>query len=164
MDDWLIDDDQLPLGRRSVLPGAGFFSPDSFEAEQAEREAAERLDSDVAVIADPDADGLACTALVRAARGAGELVPAGPHNLDDALSWAAEYATPETDLIICDLCPDSPEDIESVGAVADRVRSVAWYDHHQWDEALVTAVRDAGVDLVVGESGAVCSADVTLEE
>jgi oligoribonuclease NrnB/cAMP/cGMP phosphodiesterase (DHH superfamily) len=164
MDDWLIDDDRLPLGRRSVLPGAGFFRPDSVEAEQAEREAAERLDNDVAVIADPDADGLACTALVRLARGEGALVPAGPHDLDDALAWAAEYATPETDLFICDLCPDSPEDIEAVGAVADRVGSVAWYDHHQWDEALAEAVRTAGVDLVVGDSEEVCTADVALAE
>ena len=164
MDDWLIDDDRLPLGRKSVLPGAGFFSPDSFEAEQAEREAAERLDSDVAVIADPDADGLACTALVRVARGAGELVPAGPHDLDDALAWAAEYATPGTHLFVCDLCPDSPEDVAAVGAVADRVASVAWYDHHQWDGDLAATVREAGVDLVVGESGEVCTADLTLEE
>jgi oligoribonuclease NrnB/cAMP/cGMP phosphodiesterase (DHH superfamily) len=164
MDDWLIDDDRLPLGRKSLLPGGGFFRPDSVEAERAEQEAAEALDGEVAVIADPDADGLACTALIRVARGAGALVPAGPHDLADALAWAADYVTPETDLFVCDLCPDSAEDVAAVEAVADRAASVAWYDHHQWDDDLARTVREAGVDLAVGDSESVCSADVTLAQ
>jgi oligoribonuclease NrnB/cAMP/cGMP phosphodiesterase (DHH superfamily) len=164
MNDWLIDDDRLPLGRRSVLPGEGFFRPDSIETEQAEREAAERLGSDVAVVADPDADGLACTALIRVARGAGALVPTSPHDLDEALTWAGEYATPDTTLYVCDLCPDDVEDIAALERVVDRVDAVAWYDHHQWDPGLAERVRTAGVDLVVGDSDTVCSADVTLEE
>jgi len=66
MDDWLIDDDRLSIGRKSVLPGEGFFFPDSFEEDRKEAEAAETLaDAGVVVIADPDADGLAATALVR---------------------------------------------------------------------------------------------------
>jgi len=66
MDDWLIDDERLSIERKSVLPGAGFFKPDSVEEEEAEREAAESLtDAGVVVIADPDSDGLACVALVR---------------------------------------------------------------------------------------------------
>jgi oligoribonuclease NrnB/cAMP/cGMP phosphodiesterase (DHH superfamily) len=39
---------------------------------------------------------------------------------------------------------------------------VAWYDHHQWNDETAAAVREAGVDLVVGESDEECSADVTL--
>jgi hypothetical protein len=31
MDDWLIDDERLSIERKSVLPGAGFFKPDSVE-------------------------------------------------------------------------------------------------------------------------------------
>jgi oligoribonuclease NrnB/cAMP/cGMP phosphodiesterase (DHH superfamily) len=164
MDDWLIDDDRLPLGRKSVLPGGGFFRPDSIETEQAEREAAERLGSDVAVVADPDADGLACTALIRVAHGAGALVPASPHDLDKALAWAGEYTTSDTTLYICDLCPDGAEDIVAVDGVVDHAGAVAWYDHHQWDSDLAEQVRTAGVDLVVGDSETVCSADVALEE
>ena len=94
MDEWLIDDDRLSLGRKSVLPGEGFFFPDSFEAEQAEAEARDILtDAGVVVIADPDADGLACTALIREAHGEGALLPLGGHTTGHkgyALSVVAE--------------------------------------------------------------------------
>jgi oligoribonuclease NrnB/cAMP/cGMP phosphodiesterase (DHH superfamily) len=65
---------------------------------------------------------------------------------------------------VCDLCPDSQSDVTDAGAVVDRVGRVAWYDHHQWDPELADLVRQAGVDLVAGESGEVCSADVALAE
>jgi len=165
MQDWLIDDDRLSITRKSVLPGTGFFQPDSIEEEQAEREAAETFEEGrVVVIADPDADGLACTALIREAHGEGALVPAGPHELDEALAWASTYAKADADIYICDLCPDSKSDIDTVPAVVDRVETVTWYDHHQWDDDLAAAVRDAGVDLTVGESDEVCTADVALAE
>jgi oligoribonuclease NrnB/cAMP/cGMP phosphodiesterase (DHH superfamily) len=165
MDDWLIDDDRLSVGRKSVLPGEGFFQPDSFEAAQAEREAAETLSgAEVVVVADADADGLACTALVRTARDAGELLPASPHEISEALAWVAEYAPSDADLYVCDLCPDSESEIGPLEAAVDRVGEAAWYDHHQWDDDLAAAVEDAGVDLVVGESGEVCTADVALAE
>jgi oligoribonuclease NrnB/cAMP/cGMP phosphodiesterase (DHH superfamily) len=165
MDDWLIDDDRLSIERKSILPGGGFFRPDSIEAEQAEREAADRLaDAETVVIADPDADGLACTALVRVARGEGQLVPAGPHEIQTAIEWAIEYAQPDADVFVCDLCPDSESDIAGLDGLVDHVASVAWYDHHQWDPDLAAQVRDAGVDLVVGPSEEVCTADVALAE
>ncbi len=165
MEDWLIDDDRLSIGRKSVLPGEGFFRPDSVEDERTEREAAETLgDADVVVVADADADGLACTALIRTAHGTGALLPAGPHEIDKALAWVAEYAPAGTDVYICDLCPDSETDVDPLGAVCDRAASVTWYDHHQWDEDLAAQVETAGVDLVVGESGEVCTADVALSE
>ncbi|PSP59278.1 recombinase RecJ [Halobacteriales archaeon QH_7_66_37] len=145
MEDWLIDDERLSIGRKSVLPGEGFFRPDSVEEEQAEREAAETLsDAEVVVVADGDADGLACTALIRTARGAGALLDA--------------------DLYVCDLCPDHGSDVEHLDAVIDRVADVRWFDHHQWDDDLAAAVEDAGVDLVVGDSEEVCTADVAVAE
>jgi len=165
MQDWLIDDDRLSITRKSVLPGEGFFRPDSIEQEQAEREAAETLQkASVVVVADPDADGLACTALVRRARDAGALIPTGPHELQEALAWAGEYAREDAELIVCDLCPDSEEDIGSIGSLVEQVEAVRWYDHHQWDDDLAAQVRAAGVDLTVGESGDVCTADVALAE
>jgi oligoribonuclease NrnB/cAMP/cGMP phosphodiesterase (DHH superfamily) len=165
MDDWLIDDDRLSIGRKSILPGEGFFQPDSIEEEQAEREAADALaGASVVVIADPDADGLACTALVRVARGAGALVPAGPHELEEAIEWAAEYAEPDAEVFVCDLCPDSEYDVADADALAERVERVAWYDHHQWNPDLAATVRDAGVALTVGDSDEVCTADVALEQ
>ena len=165
MDDWLIDDDRLSVGRKSVLPGEGFFYPDSFEEERAEAEAAETLaDAETVVIADPDADGLACTALVRTAYGEGALLPTGPHNLQEALAWTAEYAEPDATVFICDLCPDSESDLGALDSLVARVERVAWFDHHQWDDALAGTVEAAGIELTVGESDEVCTADVALAQ
>jgi oligoribonuclease NrnB/cAMP/cGMP phosphodiesterase (DHH superfamily) len=164
MKDWLIDDDRLSLDRKSVLPGEGFFRPESVAQERAEREAADRLaDADVVVVADGDADGLACTALIQVARGGATLLPAGPHELREALTWVAEYAA-DAETYVCDLCPDSDDDLDPLDDIVTAVDSVAWYDHHQWDPALEDTVRTAGVDLAVGDSDEVCSADVTLAE
>ncbi|MEF8775317.1 MAG: recombinase RecJ [Haloarculaceae archaeon] len=164
MEDWLIDDDRLSIGRKSVLPGTGFFRPDSSEEEVARREAAEALESaPVAVVADPDADGLACVALIREALGAGALVPAGPHEIEEALAWAADFAEEDARVFVCDLCPDDPDDIVALPDLVDRVEAVRWFDHHQWDEDLAAAVSDAGADLQIGPSEEVCSADVALE-
>jgi oligoribonuclease NrnB/cAMP/cGMP phosphodiesterase (DHH superfamily) len=165
MDDWLIDDERLSLGRKSILPGEGFFRPDSVEAEQEEREAAETLaDASVIVVADPDADGLACTALIRRAHDEGALLPTGPHELRESFEWIAEYADADATLFVCDLCPDSDGDIADLASVSDRLDSVTWFDHHQWDEELAEQVRASGVDLTVGDSDAVCTADVALDE
>jgi oligoribonuclease NrnB/cAMP/cGMP phosphodiesterase (DHH superfamily) len=165
MQDWLIDDDRLSIGRKSVLPGEGFFRPDSVEQQQEEREAAETLDdAEVVVVADPDADGLACTALLRIARGDADLLPAGPHEIQETLAWVAEYGHADLDVYVCDLCPDSESDIDSLDAVVSLVASVTWYDHHQWDDDLRERVADAGVDIVVGDSDEVCTADVALAE
>ncbi|QHS16811.1 phosphohydrolase [haloarchaeon 3A1-DGR] len=66
MDEELIDDGSIPLSRRTRLPGAGFFYPDSLDEERAERRAEEALTgAEAVVIADADADGLACAAMVR---------------------------------------------------------------------------------------------------
>jgi len=165
MDDWLIDDDRLSIGRKSVLPGEGFFRPDSVEEAQAERETAEALaGASTVVVADPDADGLACVATIREARGDAALVPAGPHELDQAIEWTAEYAEHGATVFVCDLCPDEADDVAALDALLERVDRVAWYDHHQWPEDLEALVREAGVDLAIGDSEEVCSADVTVAE
>jgi oligoribonuclease NrnB/cAMP/cGMP phosphodiesterase (DHH superfamily) len=66
MDDELIDDERLPLARKSRLPGAGFFYPDSLDEEYADRRAREAVEgAEVVVVADGDADGLGCVALLR---------------------------------------------------------------------------------------------------
>jgi len=165
MDDALIDDEDMGMVRRSLLPGAGFFVPDSLEAEVEDERAREALDgAEVAVVADPDADGLACVALLRAAYGDDVgLVPAGPHDLEDGMARVAEFADPGVDAFICDLCPDRYEYVaDELEALVAHASSVRWFDHHQWDEAVAAAVREAGVDLVVGESEEECTADVAL--
>jgi oligoribonuclease NrnB/cAMP/cGMP phosphodiesterase (DHH superfamily) len=232
MDDSLIDADDLSLSRKSLLPGAGFFYPDSLDEEVAERRTREAVEgAEVVVVADSDADGLGCVALLRelydaaldvttfeeslAARLADDelveeaddelvdeadamaeddvaaetdetdeeatpdadadaepadherssvaLVGAGPHSLDEALERVAEFAGDGVDVYVCDLCPDAYEHLgASLEALVDRAASVTWFDHHQWDDDVAAAVRDAGVWLVVGDSDEECSTDVAL--
>ncbi len=244
MDESLIDSDGLSLSRKSLLPGAGFFYPDSLDEEFAERRTREAVEgAEAVVVADSDADGLGCAALVRGLYGAaldattfeeslaaefagdeataesgvdappeadwtgadgdadaadgdvnvdadeddaadgdgsadaaGEeadledherssvaLVGAGPHSLSEALERVAEYADPGVDVFICDLCPDAYESVsDALESLEAHAASVDWFDHHQWDEAVAAAVRDAGVRLVVGDSDEECSTDVAL--
>ncbi|MFB6171266.1 MAG: DHH family phosphoesterase [Haloarculaceae archaeon] len=162
MDDWLIDDDRLSLARKSVLPGEGFFVPDSFEEEVEAQEAAEALDgAETVIVADPDADGLGCVALVREAFGDAALLPASPHELDEAIEHVATYAEAGARVFVCDLAADERDDLAALSTVVDRAAAVRWFDHHQWDEAAAERVRAAGVDLVVGDSDEECSMDVT---
>jgi oligoribonuclease NrnB/cAMP/cGMP phosphodiesterase (DHH superfamily) len=208
MEDELIDSGRLSLSRKSLLPGTGFFYPDSLDEEYAERRTREAVEgAEAIVVADGDADGLGCAALIRerydaaldvapfeeaiadrlveAETGAldeeGEteaedaeeeeeeqsspvaLVPASPHNLGEALARVAEFADEGAAIYVCDLCPDDAEEIRApLDALAATASELFWYDHHQWDDAVTAAVREAGVDLVVGDSDEECSTDVTL--
>ncbi|MGQ3329668.1 DHH family phosphoesterase [Halorubrum sp. FL23] len=212
MDDELIDEGDIPRSRYTRLPGKGFFYPDSLDEERAERRAREAIEgSEAVVIADADADGLACAAMIREAydaaldaaafeaaiaarldddggndeadeeneRGASDseadptedahaqspvgLVAAGPYSIDTSLERVLAYADGDVDLFVCDLCPDDYEWIaEPLEALAGSTASIRWFDHHQWDESTAAAVRDLGVDLVVGESDEECTADVAL--
>ncbi len=165
MDDWLIDDDRLSIGRKSVLPGEGFWKPDTIADEREERETEAALDgAETVVVADPDADGLACVALIREVFGDAALVPAGPHEIDQAIAWTADYAESDATVLVCDLCPDHADDVADLDALVERADRVSWYDHHQWSDDLADLVRSAGVDLVVGDSDEVCTADVALAE
>ncbi|MGQ4554347.1 DHH family phosphoesterase [Halobellus sp. GM3] len=68
MEDELIDSASLSLSRKSQLPGTGFFYPDSLDEDRTEARVAEAVDgAEAVVIADTDADGLGCVALVREA-------------------------------------------------------------------------------------------------
>ena len=214
MDDELIDEGNVPRSRYTRLPGKGFFYPDSLDEERAERRAREAIEgSEAVVIADGDADGLACAAMVReaydaaldpdsfeaaiaarlgdeaeegegdAADEAGDgdesrdaddtedahaesavgLVAAGPYSIDTSLERVLAYADDDIDLFVCDLCPDDYEWIaEPLEALAETTASIRWFDHHQWDDETAAAVRDLGVDLVVGASDEECTADVAL--
>jgi len=183
MDETLYED--LPLARRSILPGAGFFRTDEGPDPTHDLSSAEAV-----VIADGDADGLGCAALLREAYGdplpetleyeafeppAGGvvLVPAAPHSLSAALAAVAARAPPTADVFVCDLCPDDSSDLAALPALvgeSDAVdadperapvdRRVRWFDHHQWEPELAEQVRAAGVDLVVGASDEECSTDV----
>ena len=165
MDDYVIDDERLALERKSILPGEGFFYPDSLQETKEESEAAEAIsDAETVIIADRDADGLGCVTLIREVYGErAALVPSGPHELRQSIEWAVEYAPDEATVFVCDLCPDSPDDFEGLDALAERT-TVRWFDHHQWDDDIAAAVEAAGVDLTVGDSDEVCTTDVALSE
>jgi len=71
MDDELIETSELSLHRRSLLPGKGFFYPDSLDEDRTEERVREAVDgAEAVVITDSDADGLGCVALIREARDA----------------------------------------------------------------------------------------------
>ncbi|MFB6138910.1 MAG: DHH family phosphoesterase [Halosimplex sp.] len=165
MDDRIIDDERLPLERKSVLPGEGFFYPDSLRETEKEQEAVDALSgADTVVIADTDADGLGCVALIREVHGDdAALVASGPHELAQSIEWAVEYAPDDATVFVCDLCPDSEDDLAGLEALAERT-TVRWFDHHQWDDEVADRVESAGVDLAVGDSDEVCTTDVALAE
>lgn len=164
MEDWVIDDDALSLERKSRLPGRGFFVPDDVSAAQKDAEIRERAEgADVVVVTDPDADGLACAAVVRAVHGDAAVVPTGPHNLEDGLERAAEYSEKGATVYVCDLCPDRYGYVQDeLERLVSHASAVHWYDHHQWTDDAREKVAAAGVDLVVGESEEECTADVAV--
>ena len=206
MDDDLIHAEDVPLSRRSRLPGAGFFYPDSLGKQRAQQRAKEAIEgSEVVVVTDSDADGLGCVALLRElydaaldvadfeaelerqlsedpepddgaaddtdedptanahAESTVALLAASPYSLSNALEQVAEYADPGIDLFVCDLCPDDYEPIgDPLETLVRQCDRVSWYDHHQWDDDVATAVREAGAQLVVGESDEECTVDVAL--
>ncbi|KTG08768.1 phosphohydrolase [Haloprofundus marisrubri] len=202
MDDDLIDSGLLPLSRKSLLPGTGFFYPDSLDEDRADERVQEAVDgAEAVVVADLDADGLGCAALIREMYDAAldpepfladiesrmsddpveeetesdeddeadtpdssvALVGASPHNVEDALERVAEYADDGVEVYVCDLCPDKYEYVEdALESLVAHADSVRWFDHHQWNDDVAAAVRDAGVDLVVGDSDEECTTDVAL--
>ena len=181
MDDLIADEDRS-LHRTSVLPGAGFFVPDSVREERTQQAVESALDgAEAAVLADPDADGLACVAIIREVYddvrvdididGGDEpgepfgvaVVPTSPHEIEESLERVAESGEPGLDVYVCDLAPDAFEPIaEPLAAVVERAATVSWYDHHQWDPTVAAAVRETGVTLEVGDSDEECSADVVF--
>ena len=93
------------------------------------------------------------------------LVPTSPHDLESTLERVARLAPAGVRWYVCDLNPDTYDRIaEPLEACLDRCEWLRWYDHHQWDPAVATAVRDAGVALTVGDSEEECTADVALRE
>lgn len=164
MDRDIIADDDLPLSRKSRLPGEGFFILEEERERERDMAAKDALaDADVAVIADPDADGLACVALIESVHPDVALLPSGPHDLVATLERIATFGPEDLDLFICDLSPDSYDRINApLEDILAASGSITWFDHHQWSPAVVDSVRDAGVDLTIGDSEEECTADVVV--
>ena len=132
MDDQLIDSSDLPLRRRSLLPGTGFFYPDSLDEGRAEERAREAIDGATAVVVtDSDADGLGCVALIREAYDAALDVEPFLEAVDDRLDDDAEADPDEadTDGDDGDDQPDSPVALLASGphSLAESLEYVAEY-------------------------------------
>ncbi|ESS03238.1 MAG: putative phosphohydrolase (DHH superfamily) [uncultured archaeon A07HR67] len=153
MDDDLIDETGTPLSRYTRLPGTGFFYPDSLDDERAEQRARETIEgAEAVVVADGDADGLACAAMIREARDAaldvGPFEAALAERSDDDTA-ATDGAEPDTDDApgtdsTADADPTENAHVESaVGLIAAGPYSL--------DIAFerVAAYADDGIDLFV---------------
>lgn len=150
--------ESLPVARKSLIPGRGFFRQRRGVTSDRDLESAE-----VIVIADPDADGLTAAAVVREVHGNAVLAPTEPHNLIDALDGIARHVEAPSAIYILDLCPDAFDPIaEAIATFVDVADEVAWFDHHEWDPTVADAIAETGIKLEVGTSDEVCTADVTL--
>jgi oligoribonuclease NrnB/cAMP/cGMP phosphodiesterase (DHH superfamily) len=137
MDDDLLDSDALSLSRKSRLPGAGFFYPDSLDEEYADRRARDAIEgAEVVVVADGDADGLGCVALLRDVYDAAL----------DVAPFEASLAA-RTDPTLAD---DEDED-EDEGEREDSPVGLVTASPHSLDDALerVAEYADPGVDVFV---------------
>ena len=163
MDSRLFDADELSLSRKSRIPGRGFFQHEETFPGESIMDEKQVEDHQVAIIADPDPDGLACVALIREIVDDCLYFPAGPHELIDTLELLSSHTHDDLSVYICDLAPDSVDDIDEViHSLTDAAASVRWYDHHQWPADAEALVNAAGVDLLLGDSDSECTADVAL--
>ena len=166
MDPALIDDDDLPASRKSVLPGEGFFLPEDLQDRERDAEAAAALEArETVIVSDSDADGLACVALLREYTDEAAMLPSGPYDLSASLERVARFGEPEIDLYVCDLVPDRLEEVlDPLEQLLEAGSDVTWFDHHQWEPEIEQGIRDLGVDLRLGESGEECTANVVVRE
>jgi oligoribonuclease NrnB/cAMP/cGMP phosphodiesterase (DHH superfamily) len=113
MDDDLIDSSRLSLSRKSLLPGTGFFYPDSLDEDRDDERVQEAVEgAEVIVIADADADGLGCVALLREMYDAA--LDVEPFEEAIAERLAGEERTDEEDEAEAEEKPESP--VALVGA------------------------------------------------
>ncbi|MFB6196851.1 MAG: DHH family phosphoesterase [Halobacteriaceae archaeon] len=164
MDESVIEDEDLPLERKSLIPGRGFFLPDEIQREREDREVQNRVEGKATiVITDSDADGLGSAALIREVHGDAGIIPVGPNTIADGLRRAVEFSSSGAVVYVCDLCPDRYSSIQNeLDDLLDHASEIHWLDHHQWDDALASEIRSKGVELVIGDSERECTVDVII--
>ncbi|MFB6101516.1 MAG: DHH family phosphoesterase [Haloplanus sp.] len=146
MDDDLIDDDGLSLSRKSRLPGAGFFYPDSLDEQYADRRARETIEgAEVVVVADGDADGLGCVALLR-------------ERYDAALDVA-----PFEESLAARVAPGMDDETDETEEREESPVGLVTASPHSLDAALerVAEYADPGVDVYVCD---LCPDDASVVE
>ncbi|MDB2243832.1 phosphohydrolase [Halorubrum ezzemoulense] len=149
MDDDLIETGDAPRSRYTKLPGKGFFYPDSLDDERAERRAREAIEgSEAVVIADGDADGLACAAMIREAYDAA--LDVGPFEDAVAARLEGESGSDEPDEPAAD--DEGEGDDDPLGdAHAESPVGLVSAGPYSIDTALerVEKYADDGIDLFV---------------
>ncbi|MFB6251579.1 MAG: DHH family phosphoesterase [Halobellus sp.] len=142
MEDELIDTAGLSISRKSQLPGTGFFYPDSLDEDRVEERVAEAVDgAEAVVIADTDADGLGCVALIR-------------EMYDATIEWATFEADVEERVDRWERDAPADDDADVTEEEEDRPRStvaLVGAGPYSLDEALenVAEHAPAGIDLYV---------------
>ena len=141
MDDELIDSAGLSLTRKSRLPGTGFFYPDSLDDDRTEERIAEAVEgAEAVVVADTDADGLGCVALLREVYDASLAWASFADDVSDRVDrWGSDEPADEGD----EKADDEDRPRSTVGLVGAGPYSL--------DDALEHVVEHAppGIDLYV---------------
>jgi oligoribonuclease NrnB/cAMP/cGMP phosphodiesterase (DHH superfamily) len=150
MDDDLIDDAGLSLSRKSRLPGTGFFYPDSLDEEYADERTREAVEgAEAVVVADSDADGLGCVALVREARDAAlDVAPFETELAARVRPGPGEASAPDEEAVVDEI--EAGDDAAEDEADESPVALVA-AGPHSLGEALdrVAEYLDPGADVYV---------------
>jgi oligoribonuclease NrnB/cAMP/cGMP phosphodiesterase (DHH superfamily) len=144
MDDELIETDDLSLHRRSLLPGKGFFYPDSLDEDRREERIQETVDgADTVVVTDSDADGLGCVALIREARNATLDVVSFEETLLERMSDGDADDEDDEDAEDDEADEEEPHERSTVALVASGP--------HSLDESLELVAKhgEAGADYFV---------------
>ena len=150
MDEELIDSDSLSLSRKSQLPGAGFFYPDTLDEERADEQAREAVEgAEVVVVADTDADGLGCVALLREAYDAA-VSAANFEDPEPLLDDEAGALSDETDALDPETATDEELEVENDEHPASSVALLGAGPHNVEDAlARVAEYADPGVEVFV---------------
>jgi oligoribonuclease NrnB/cAMP/cGMP phosphodiesterase (DHH superfamily) len=156
---------EVDLERTSLLPGKGFFIPESIRLELNEKGLEEIIPSTkVVVVTDSDADGLTCAALVQEKHPGAVCVPTNPYEIESCIERVSSLISPDIIVYICDLCPDSIEEIEeSLRSLYDKTENIFWCDHHRWDADIYEFIVSLGIQVELGDSEKVCAADVVFD-
>jgi oligoribonuclease NrnB/cAMP/cGMP phosphodiesterase (DHH superfamily) len=150
MDEELIDADSLSLSRKSQLPGAGFFYPDTLDEERADEQAREAVEgAEVVVVADTDADGLGCVALIREAYDAA-VSAANFEDPEPLLDDEAGALADETDALDPETATDEEREVEDDEHPTSSVALLGAGPHNVEDAlARVAEYADPGVEVFV---------------
>ncbi|MDY6764429.1 MAG: recombinase RecJ, partial [Halobacteria archaeon] len=115
MEESLIEDEYLSIEERSLLPKAEFFVPNSIREIEKEREFEERISGhEHVMLADGDADGLACVVLGKKAFGDLSYAYTSPNELSEALERLVDDVEEGGTVFVVDLALDSLDEDDAI--------------------------------------------------